>query len=898
VRVNVPARSTLDDALIRILGIAPHFAQSQGPGGVPAAVCKEAIEAFGCDVALLLSILDPDHFAVGWREPPSSLVPPGKTFLVDELPDLRDALRDLRTMFEPDMPGQLRGEPKQIARSLGTKSAVRVPISVYGQAARVLVLQWLHEIAEPDAETLVALRRFADQAGLALEHAARREAEERARRNAEETERLLAVTQALSVSHTVAEVAETLTAEGRTRTGASAAATFVLEGSELRLAASEGLDAAAHAEWSSVAVDEPTALADAMRRNELVLVESSDVRASRYPLDVRRRPTESFASISLPLAAGSTPVGGLELSFADERTFESRDREFLGALGRQGGLALERALLLESERLGRARAELLAATAAALEEGRDMEEVGQRLVEQLVPELADLACITVPTERGQVLAVAPRESELEPVLRELLDEGSVRSSGWVSVSRVVTGETPGAGAALSQVTERPGDEGARRMWEALGLRSTLVVPLTVGRTAAGELLLGLSSADRAPYAVEDIALVRDIAAQAGARLENARLQAQERSIASRLQQQLLPQRLPDVPGIRAAGHYRAGAESMDVGGDWYDVFLRASTCVAFTVGDVVGKGVTAAGVMGRLRSAVRALGIACGDPVEVIGQLESFATTVDGAEFASLCYADLDVESGELRYLHAGHLPILLVGPDGEAQFLEDGRTSLLCVPMDSPREHARRVLEPGTTLVLYSDGLVERRGEPLNTALLRLRELATSLASLAPEELASTLASRMTAGQAANDDIVVLAVRFDGLPAARLVHEFPASAEELATTRKVLREWLAEHTVDGSEQHEISVVVNEACANAVEHAYADVDGETEPTVRLEAEIEDGRELVVVVQDHGRWRAPRLAGERGRGTSIMRALADSVATTTGPVGTVVTIRRRVGDVRA
>lgn len=713
--------------------------------------------------------MDTDHFAIDWREPPSSLVPPGKTFLVDELPDLREALRDLRTMFEPDMPGQLRGETKQIARRLGTRSAVRIPISVEGHAARVLVLQWLREISEPDVETLVALRRFADQAGLALEHAARRVAEERARRDAEERERLLVLTESLSVTQTVAEVTETLVAEGRGRTGADTAVTFVLQGAHLHLAASEGLDSAALEEWSTIALDEPSALTDAVRGNELVLVESSAVRASRYPLDLRwRSDSEGSASASIPLAAGATPVGVLELQFPGERTFETRDREFLAALGRQGGLALQRALLLDSERQGRAHAELLAATAWALENVGSVEGVAQRLVEQLVPGLADLACISVLTEGELILAVSPPDSKLRSILRDLMEETDADDASIsVSLSRFMTGTSSGGPLALSQVTPRPGDERARRLWGEIGLRSMLAVPLLVDRIAVGELVLGIRGQDRPHFAARDLALVRDIAANTAVRLENARLQARERSVASRLQQQLLPQRLPDVEGVVCAAHYRAGAEALDVGGDWYDVFELAPTCIAVTVGDVVGKGVTAAGIMGRLRSAVRALAIACSDPVEVITQLERFAATVDGAEFASLCYADLDVESGELRYLHAGHPPMLLIGPGGNARFLEEGRTGLLCVRIDGPPKHASLVLEPGTTLVLYSDGLVERRGATLDDGLRRLHELASSLSALGPGELASTIVSQMTEGEAVNDDIVVLVVRFAGRPAS-----------------------------------------------------------------------------------------------------------------------------------
>jgi serine phosphatase RsbU (regulator of sigma subunit) len=166
--------------------------------------------------------------------------------------------------------------------------------------------------------------------------------------------------------------------------------------------------------------------------------------------------------------------------------------------------------------------------------------------------------------------------------------------------------------------------------------------------------------------------------------------------------------------------------------------------------------------MGRLRSALRALALACSHPGEIIVQLERFARTIDGADFATLCYADLDLETGLLRYISAGHPPMLIADGGGDVRFAAGGRTTPLCVQLDAPKEYDAIVLDSGSTLVLYSDGLIERRGGLLEPQYDRLREQTRSLVHLPPAQLASTLVHAMTDGSPAGDDVVVLAVRFD----------------------------------------------------------------------------------------------------------------------------------------
>jgi GAF domain-containing protein len=286
-------------------------------------------------------------------------------------------------------------------------------------------------------------------------------------------------------------------------------------------------------------------------------------------------------------------------------------------------------------------------------------------------------------------------------------------------------------------------------------------PLSVGSTPVGGGEFGF--AGRRVFDTDDRLFLAAVGRQAGLGLERARLQAVEHSIAVRLQRQLLPLSLPDVDGARAAAEYRAGTAAMEVGGDWYDVFHSGPGRLSFTVGDVVGKGITAAGVMGRLRSALRALTLTSDDLSWVIQQLDRFAGTIDGAEFTTLALADLELETGRLRYVHAGQPPFLIVFPDGTARYVEGGRRAPLAVP-DPDGTFAETTLAPGSLVVLYSDGLVERRGELLDARLELLRDEAARLARLPLDELPRALVASLVGDAVGADDVVVLAVAYDGL--------------------------------------------------------------------------------------------------------------------------------------
>jgi sigma-B regulation protein RsbU (phosphoserine phosphatase) len=218
-----------------------------------------------------------------------------------------------------------------------------------------------------------------------------------------------------------------------------------------------------------------------------------------------------------------------------------------------------------------------------------------------------------------------------------------------------------------------------------------------------------------------------------------RLHEQTRAISHTLQQSLLAGEAPRDARFSIASLYRPASVGLEVGGDWHDAFELDRGRVAIVVGDVVGRGLGAATAMGQLRSAVRALALAGAGPRAVIGYLDRFVQPVEAAQFATVVYADIEPDSGTVTIASAGHLPPVLVTRD-RASLVMGGRSTPLGLPIESlPRAETTVHLRPGDRLILYTDGLVERRGETIDTGLDRL--LATVTTETSPEALADALA-------------------------------------------------------------------------------------------------------------------------------------------------------------
>jgi len=375
----------------------------------------------------------------------------------------------------------------------------------------------------------------------------------------------------------------------------------------------------------------------------------------------------------------------------------------------------------------------------------------------------------------------------------------------------------------------------------------------------------------------------------GATLEGLRRAAVEveqiATAAETLQRALLPADFAVVPGITFAGRYLASGEETQVGGDWYDVIGLRDGKAGIAIGDVVGHGIHAASRMARLQSAVRAFALEGLRPGLVLERTSWFAFEDERPTMATMLYAVVDPDAGTLRAASAAHPPPLIIDPDGGASFAEGPRGSPLGARQYAAYEESVIAVEPGSAVVLYTDGLVERPGVSLDEGLERLRHIASSLPP-GPEALCEELVDAALAGTRPRDDVAVLVARLDPPLTERLELGVEADPQSLARVRRALSRWLRGSGVDGSDAYELIVACGEACANAVAHAY--------PVGQARFELTAGRDgdvIEIVVRDYGRWREPE--SPHSRGLKLIRDLSDELAIDRASTGTTVTIRRKV-----
>src|ERR671916_953926 len=286
-----------------------------------------------------------------------------------------------------------------------------------------------------------------------------------------------------------------------------------------------------------------------------------------------------------------------------------------------------------------------------------------------------------------------------------------------------------------------------------GLYSLLGVPLLISGTVTGVLHVGTLTPRR--FTDNDVKLLQIVADRVAFATQSRRAEV-ERTAAAVLQRSLLPARLPVVPGLELAARY-VSAESGGVGGDWYDVFTLPSGWLCLVIGDVVGRGLGAADVMGRLRSALRAYALLGGDAAEVLGRLDQHVQHFDPEMMATVVLAMFEPSFERLHLSSAGHPPPVLALPDHPAVLLDVPSDHPIGVPGGLRRRATTIRLPPGALLCLYTDGLVERRGASLDAGLERL---CASVAADSVDSVCAKVMAQLIGDDAPGDDVAILAVR------------------------------------------------------------------------------------------------------------------------------------------
>jgi len=416
------------------------------------------------------------------------------------------------------------------------------------------------------------------------------------------------------------------------------------------------------------------------------------------------------------------------------------------------------------------RAQLVADVTTALSDTLDAEKAVARLAQLLVPDLADFYLVTLVDDGGglrdvgwahadpAMQEVAGRYSELRiPALRDTsFVARSLRTGQPAIVSTDVT-------ASIAQVLE-PGE--ARDLLQQLAPASAAILPMQArGRTVG--LLTLFNGQGRAPYDYVAVTSARDVAARAALALDNARLFEQQRLLAEELQRSLLTPP-PEPDHLEVVVRYVPAAKAAQVGGDWYDAFLQPDGGTMLVIGDVVGHDTAAAAAMGQVRGLLRGIAFTTEQgPAAVLTRLDAAIEGLQVGTNATAVVARLEQTSDErergltrLRWSNAGHPPPMAVTPARDVRVLSTEEADLLLgIDASSPRAESTVTLERGSTVLLYTDGLVERRGQSLDEGLERLREALGELADLPLEDVCDALLRRLLPARR-DDDVAMVAVR------------------------------------------------------------------------------------------------------------------------------------------
>ncbi|GAB3708135.1 SpoIIE family protein phosphatase [Nocardiopsis oceani] len=328
-------------------------------------------------------------------------------------------------------------------------------------------------------------------------------------------------------------------------------------------------------------------------------------------------------------------------------------------------------------------------------------------------------------------------------------------------AKAVADRVPQLAASLAELRELMEDAAeVEALADQTRERAWVALPMMAAGRPIGALRFSFEAQREVTY--EERVFLEALAGQCALAIGRAIVYEREHGTAEDLQRSMLPEELPEVRGVRLAAYYRSGSQHVQVGGDWYDAFPLPDGRVAGVLGDVMGKGIPAAAGMSRIRNALRALAFSMPEPADVLTGLDRMFTATEGMEqVTTLVYFVLDPVTGQLDLSNAGHLPPLVVAGSAGPSLLDTEPDTPLGV--SSTRGHHKFFVQPGNTVALYSDGLVENRSRSVDAGLDKLVSVASTAQSEVvgdPQQMLEYLVESMLEGYEQDDDVTLLAVQ------------------------------------------------------------------------------------------------------------------------------------------
>jgi PAS domain S-box-containing protein len=542
------------------------------------------------------------------------------------------------------------------------------------------------------------------------------------------------------------------------------------------------------------------------------------------------------------------------------------------------------------ERAARAEAEAVAETLGRLQAVTD---VALRhltladLLDALVPRIHE----TMGVDAAGILLLGDQDAgETLASGAVVTPEGRLESGTRIPVARGFGRRIAGTGEVVA--IEGVNDQSVLHpLLKDCGIVSVAAAPMAVEGRLQG--VLQVATTKRRRFTAADQGLLQLIADRAALAIQHARLYEREHGIVETLQRALLPARLPQLPGVHVAARYLPGGmgSDVDVGGDWYDVFPLDNGRIGVAIGDVAGHGLRAAALMGQLRNSLRAYAIEGHPPAVVVDRLNRLVRDLEQGWMATLLYMVVSPDESEVRFANAGHMPALALEL-GDARFIDVQRGPPLGVGADAEYAEVVEPMQPGTTIVIFTDGLVEQPGLSPDVALARLAQNALAVQAGDPDGLCDHLVRVQLGEGQPRDDVAFVALHTVPLSGERLALRLPAEPKALSSVRRALMRWLEHSGATAEEAQAIQLACHEACTNAIEHGYRF----GEATFEVLGELHDG-ELTLTVTDSGGWRGAGDA-DRGRGFALMEGLMDGVEVNPGREGTTVVMTRRLARLTA